>query len=310
MNEPKQRAFEAVMGALVGDAAALGFHWLYDQELIEQYGGKRPEFHTPNRKEYGDKGYFAHAGKRVGDYSHYGAQMLAMEEAIRVNGGYEELTYIESFQRWFDFGGLWQGYTDHPTRQTLLNLHYRKQHEEPLTSCGADDTQNPALSKLPPLVALHCEDDDFMDKVESAVRVTNNNDTAVAYAKAIALMLKSAIAGHSPQQCVEHAKHGDSKINRAIEKAELMRNQSSKSVAAEVGMHCGLDASFVVVTHLLLTTKSYQQAIRENIQCGGDSCGRAVPLGAILAACFFGSDNAIPGQWIARTVFPDAMLKS
>jgi len=306
MSEEKQRAYEAIMGALVADAASLGFHWLYDQGLIARHGGKHPEFHLPNREEYQDKGYFAHAGKRVGDYSHYGAQMLAMQEAIALNGGYDELAYIQSFQRWFDFGGCWQGYIDHPTKDMLLNLHQRRADDEPLTACGADDTQNPALTKLPPLLAAHHQDADLMVKVVSAVRVTNNNDTAVAYAKSAAVMLQSAITGASPQECVQRAKAIDATAQVAIEKAESMAQQDSVSVAAEVGMHCSLEASFVVICHLLLNAGSYQKAIRDNILCGGDNCGRAVTLGAILAACFYGKEGAMPSIWVSQTRFPTA----
>lgn len=304
MSGERERAYEAVMGALVGDAASLGFHWLYDQGLIARHGGSQPEFHQPSREEYQDKGYFAHAGKQVGDHSHYGAQMLAMQEAVALNGGYDELAYIQSFQHWFDFGGCWEGYTDHPTKDTLLNLHRRRANDEPPNACGADDTQNPALTKLPPLLAAHYQDSDLMTKVESAVRVTNNNDTAVAYAKAAALMLQGAITGSSPTECVQRAKSADANVATAIEKAESMVEQDSVTVAAEVGMHCGLDASFVVICHLLLNAESYQQAVRDNILCGGDNCGRAVTLGAILAACFYDKAGALPSLWVSRTRFP------
>lgn len=311
MNE-RHRAYESVIGALVADAAAMGFHWLYDQALIARYGGEHPEFHTPVRAEYQDKGYFAHEGKQAGEFSHYGAQLLSMQDAINANGQYSEQGYIESFRKWFDFGGQWQGYTDHPTRQTLLNLYQRKSNdepdEEPVAACGADDTQNPALSKLPPLIAVHGQDQDLMDKVESAVRVTNNNDTAVSYARAVAIMIRSAHKGLSPGQCVAQAKEVGVDIATAINTAESMLKRRSKEVAQEVGMHCGLDASFIVITHLLLQAENFEKTIRENIYCGGDSCGRAIPLGAILSACFFGSDKAMPTFWIARTALPGSVL--
>lgn len=83
-----------------------------------------------------------------------------------------------------------------------------------------------------------------------------------------------------------------------------MAQQNSVTVAAEVGMHCGLDASFVVICHLLLKAESYQQAVRENILCGGDNCGRAVTLGAILAACFYNKAGAMSSLWVSRTLFP------
>ncbi|MEF1305137.1 ADP-ribosylglycohydrolase family protein, partial [Vibrio owensii] len=105
MTHRNARSLHAIIGALVGDAASLGFHWLYDQELIRQFGSPHPEFHQPNRTEYHDKGYFAHGSKQVGDLTHYGAQLVAMLDALVQTGHYDEARYIRSFREWFDFGG-------------------------------------------------------------------------------------------------------------------------------------------------------------------------------------------------------------
>lgn len=48
---------------------------------------------------------------------------------------------------------------------------------------GADDMQLPAVSKLPPLVACYCGSDELLKQTEMAVRATNHNDDAVAWAK-------------------------------------------------------------------------------------------------------------------------------
>ncbi|WP_338062276.1 ADP-ribosylglycohydrolase family protein [Vibrio variabilis] len=51
-----------------------------------------------------DKGYYAHEGKKPGDYSQYGAQMIAMLDAIAMHGQYDEAQYIQAFREWFDMG--------------------------------------------------------------------------------------------------------------------------------------------------------------------------------------------------------------
>ncbi|CAM3569688.1 ADP-ribosylglycohydrolase family protein [Parendozoicomonas haliclonae] len=306
----ENRALHCVLGAYVADAAALGFHWLYDQSLIARYGGDHPEFHLPNREEYGDKGYFAHEGKAIGDLSHYGAQLTAMLDSLQSSGDYQEERYIQAYRHWFDFGGMWQGYIDHPTRGTLLNIYQREAQEQPLSGCGADDTQNPALSNLPALIAYCGHQDDISQAVESAVRVTNNNDQAVLYAQAAALMLQSALRGGSPYVCVMAARNAGAFIDAQIDKAESLSEKTSREVAAEVGMACQLEASFVVICHLLLNTQSYEQAIRENILCGGDSCGRAITLGAVLGACYSGTEQTIPAEWITKTQLPPVLFQS
>lgn len=299
----QQRAFNAILGALVADTASMGFHWLYDQTLIKKYTTSTPEFHAPNQDEYEGKGYFAHKGKAVGSPSQYGAQLTAMLASLSHTQPYSESRYIASFRTWFDFGGQWQGYIDKPTKIALLAMH-----QEEVSIFGADDTQNPAISKLPALVAYHYKEDALPEYIESAVRVTNNNDIAVKYAQAVAIMIKMAINGHTVKACIEEAKQSCSFIKEEIEKAEQDRKLTSLQVAEKVGLHCGLDASFIVVMHILLTATSYEEAIQTNIYCGGDNCGRAIPLGAILGACFTDSNQAIPSSWIEQSTLPNSLL--
>ena len=63
--------------------------------------------------------------------------------------------------------------------------------------------------------------------------------------------------------------------------------------------------------HILNTAQSYTEAIRANIHCGGDSCGRAWLIGPAMAAMHgVGGEKGIPLSWLARvtdaaTVYQD-----
>jgi len=68
-----------ILGALVGDAALLGFHWLYDQKRIKEIAPDHPECRTPTPSDYNDvPGYYAHGLKRAGDFSQYGEQAMVL----------------------------------------------------------------------------------------------------------------------------------------------------------------------------------------------------------------------------------------
>jgi ADP-ribosylglycohydrolase len=298
------RAWHANVGALVADAASMGFHWLYDQSRIAEFANNAPEFHTPCKEEYADKGYFAHANKKPGDLTQYGAQMLALLDSLTEHGEYVESEYIESYRHWFDFGGKWQGYVDAPTKKTLINIHQLEAKGLPFIAVGADDKQNPALSKLPPIVTRYYQEEELLDWVETSVRVTNNNDVAVEYAKGIAVMLRWALLGHEPKECLKVAHRLGGRVAKDIDTVLIMRQSSSREVAQKVGMHCDLDVSFILICHLLFHATNYKQSIRENIYCGGDSSGRAIALGAILGASYQGGSKAIPSDWIEKTDLP------
>lgn len=128
--EQTTRAKNCILGALVADAATMGFHWLYSQSRIAQLAPERPEFRNPTASDYdGNVGYFAHAAKQAGELSHYGEQCLVMLKSLVANGGsYDRHHYQEQFRSHFGYGGEFVGYIDRPTRQTLDTI-YRVEFE-------------------------------------------------------------------------------------------------------------------------------------------------------------------------------------
>ncbi|MGB0853428.1 MAG: ADP-ribosylglycohydrolase family protein [Pikeienuella sp.] len=295
------KARAVVAGALVADAASMGFHWLYDQARIREVARQAPEFRMPNRADYGDKGYFAHEGKAAGMPSQYGAQMLTMARSLARTGLYDAADYAAEFRATFGYGGTWVGYIDRPTRVTLDGMAAAEAADKPLTSVGADDAQLPAVSKLPPLVAQHYDDAALPDMVESAVRVTNNRDDSVAWGQAVAAMIRAAIKGASPEEAVDAARGQSTLVDQQIDAALTHHAHSTAEVASAFALHCQLEVAFPVICHAIATATDYADAIRANIYAGGDNCGRSVPIGAVLGACFAGTERGVPPKWTMKT---------
>ena len=116
-----QRKQASILGALVGDAASLGFHWLYDPKKIAELAGEHPEFREPNEADYRDaSGYFAADGKKAGEQSHYGAQLeVALRSLVECEGEWNPFHYQAAFCQAFDRGGWFSGYIDSATKGTL-----------------------------------------------------------------------------------------------------------------------------------------------------------------------------------------------
>jgi len=322
----KTRAQNAVVGAVVADAAALGFHWLYDQQRISDLAGAEPEFRSPNPDDYKDvRGYFAHPGKSSGEVSQYGEQLMVMLHSMSNNNGrYDKVHYENAFDSCFGYGGTYVGYIDRPTRDTLNNIALAKSKSETgeldASFRGADDTQLPAISKLPPLVAKHHNQTDLQQLAESAVRVTNNNDFAVGIARCASAMLKVAIETGDITRTLQTAasvateQTGSEKLDSIKTLVSAAASEQDKTVVeatAHWGMPCQLDVAFPSVLHNLEKSNSYTEAIRQNILAGGDSCGRAILLGAILGACNGNDENkGIPSNWLARIKRKDELLEA
>lgn len=177
-----------------------------------------------------------------------------------------------------------------------------------LPESGADDMQLPAVSKLPPLVASYCGSDRLMEVTEAAVRVTNHNDEAVAWAKCAATLLDHLFRGESVSSALNTAKA------HAPDQESLTKAQSGSSLDAmqagdTFGRTCYLHEAMPVIFHILSHAGSYTEAVRANIQCGGDSCGRAWIIGPAMAAVYgVGGEPGIPLSWLVRVSDSAAIL--
>ncbi|MEX2475510.1 ADP-ribosylglycohydrolase family protein [Marinobacter sp.] len=177
-----------------------------------------------------------------------------------------------------------------------------------LLESGADDMQLPAVSKLPPLVASYCGSDKLMEVTEAAVRVTNHNDDAVAWAKCAARLLDHLFRG-DPLSVAFDGATPEAPDPDNLNKARSGSNLNAVGAGDTFGRTCYLHEAMPVIFHILSHAGSYTEAVRANIQCGGDSCGRAWVIGPAMAAIHgVGGEHGIPLGWLARVTNAPAIL--
>jgi len=187
MNEEKKiRVKNAILGALVADSASLGLHWIYNQRQINNLEAITPEFHAPNKNDYENGvGFFAHKNKKVGDFSHYGEQlMVLLRSLVSNNGVYDKTHYQDSFREHFGYGGAYVGYIDHPTRDTLDNITRAEiqalEDSKKIPFDGDENTQHMMITKV--LANMkQVKGQKLYEKVEEAVRTTHDDDVMVEY---------------------------------------------------------------------------------------------------------------------------------
>lgn len=272
----------ALFGAYVADAASLGLHWLYDPERIEALDGALM-FRQPDPADFADaRGIFVHHGKNAGDLSQYGAQMRAMVRALN-GGSYSREAYQNETVAAFGPGGWWQGYIDKATRGALEGIAAER------TPSGADDDQIPALSKLPPLIAIGGSD----EEVDDAVAVTNANATAAAYAKPAAAALRAAFGGANLADALAHGIAAAEPEIATILAASVERAQEDPvAYAGEMGRACPLPQSLPVAFQILARSTGFADAVETNTRAAGDTCGRSIFIGAMAATAY-----GVPLDW-------------
>ncbi|WP_267283720.1 hypothetical protein [Marinobacter antarcticus] len=64
-----------------------------------------------------------------------------------------------------------------------------------------------------------------------------------------------------------------------------------------------------MIFHILSHARSFTEAVRANIYCEGDSCGRVWIIGPAMEALFgVGGERGIPLSWLARVTDAPAIL--
>ena len=167
---------------------------------------------------------------------------------------------------------------------------------------GADDVQLPAISKLPPLVAVYTNQSVLTELTESAVRITNNNDQAVVYSRIASKMMEAAITTQDVDKVIEAAQQAaPTNILPLINNALKAVDKTTHEFTQQIGMSCNLELGIPSVINNLSKHLSYQESIRQNIVAGGDSCGRSILLGAVLGAIHScETDMGMPTTWLNK----------
>lgn len=297
----------AIWGQLVGDAFCLGVHWIYDlNELRRIHPDGVHGFETPAPDHY-------HAGKVPGDQTHYGDAALLLLQSVaesdRVDARDFGLRFIKRFG-----SPDYKGYRDHATKETLSNAATWQEAHPGETfefERGADDDQLATVSRLAPavgwLVLREVDTPEMLRQVEAITRVTQNNDRAVAYAKADALVLAALLKGASLHIALRSAEeaivtidptHGP-EVQQKFRLAADATLQTVEAATLEFGQSCPLEHSFPASVHCTVKhSTSYNDAMLANASAGGDSAGRAGMIGAWLGALL--GLTAVPEVWRER----------
>jgi ADP-ribosylglycohydrolase len=165
---------------------------------------------------------------------------------------------------------------------------------------GTDDLQLPALTRLPILAAVYPDHADLDTMVDEAVRVTHNNETALAWSHFVMKVLRWSLSGDAaPEQlreAIQQAMVGaPDGVTKSVQDALDRVNQDPKTTAMKLGPACELKSGVPVALHTLLNADGYIDAVRKNIYNCGDSCGRAMVLGALAGALY-----GVPDEWKAQ----------
>lgn len=282
---------QAIAGTLVADAAALGLHWMYDQSVIQRVETTGDVlFREPDSNVFkGHKGFFAQGGRHAGELSHYGESARLVAQ-LAIDKAYDAPAHQQAFFAAFGPCGTFQGYADHATKALIARIII--DGEQIPGESGSTDNQMPALAAVAGLFSAGYD----LETTLAATRVISVHEDVIA-------------GTHVLFDCLERMAHGSSlsdalpqsaavtghPLSQLLDEALTMKPCQPREAASHFGLACPVMQSMPVVWHLLKHGTDFDSVVRDNILCGGDSCGRAMAAGALAGYAF-----GVPGTLIAR----------
>jgi ADP-ribosylglycohydrolase len=283
----KQHARTMILSAFVADTLALGVHWIYDTQRIDEKYGRVTDFVKPSSPTY-------HPSKESGEFTHYGDQTLALLRSVADCGGFDRDHFSQTWR------GLFNGYTgyfDGATKQTLKNMDNGISELE----AGSASRDLAGAARIAPLV--YCYVDNLPRLVESSRQQTALThkppeiaDSAEFFSRVAWQVLHGLRPGDAMRRvAVETDLHNP--IPEWVQAGMASASEDTRAAIGRLGQMCEAAAAFPATVHLIAKYEGrLEDALIENVMAGGDSAARGILAGMVLGA--HGGKGAIPERWI------------
>ncbi len=282
------KAEAMVLASFAADSLALGAHWIYDTGEIDRRFGRVEGLLKPLENSY-------HATKDLGEFTHYGDQMLVLLESIVESSGFD----IDDFAlRWRELFKTYNGYVDKATRATLANFASGKTPKE----SGSSSSDLAGAARIAPLVYRYRNDlGELLSSVKTQTAMTHNNPSVIDASDFFARVIWKVLEGETPLSAIRDVREerfSQSLLGQWTAKGVESARGDTRSAILKFGQSCDIEHAFPSVVHLIGKYEgNLSEALVENVMAGGDSAARGMVVGMVLGAHLgFG---AIPVEWLS-----------
>lgn len=278
-----------LLASLIGDALALGPHWIYDPAEIRARLGHVDSYRDPISAY--------HPGKRAGDFTHYGDQVMLLAESIADEGRFDAADFSARWRRFWENPAT-LSYRDGATKETLFNLA----SGVPFLNAGSPSRDISAAGRIGALLSIPFESDATrFEAIRTAVTLTHRGPEVAQAAEFFARTALALRAGADMHYALADAwkdfAHPDLDHEAWTQAQESANSDRSDAAAlAKHGLDCSTRSAFPGICHLLRRhPRDPVKALVENVNAGGDSAARGMILGSIYGAIL--PIDAWPVRW-------------
>jgi ADP-ribosylglycohydrolase len=269
------QAAAALRASLLGDAIALGPHWIYDPSDITRRFGVITGPVTPPPDLY-------HPTKKAGDQTHLGDQVTTLAASIEACGFRFD---PEDFSRRWE--AMWTGYGDYFDKATKVTLAAR-QAGTSWTVAGATSEELGGAARMAPLLLSEAARTEaaLVAAACTQAEMTHRSTLSLEAAAFLARAAWARLDGATLIQALDHAAAGSFTDLPAdslrIQAVSLAASRDARHIVATTGASChileALPASLAIA---LAFANEPHRALCENAMAGGDNAARGLVIGML-----------------------------
>jgi len=264
--------------SLLVNASSLGYHWIYDQELLSNLAKTRNMLLSKANEEIyklAKVSYFAYPNHELGMVTFQGMFLVWLFHALKNDPNFNQKQYSELIYNHIKPGGSYQGYIESYGKKLIFN-HLIDELKLKVDKITIEDDH---LVGFMPYIA--CKELKLSnDKAfELTSLFTKNNNYKLMF--------------NVFDYIIDNMTNKNKKavLNKSIELAPLeFKNKLEMAVTMTdtndfinkySGTSCSIDLSIPLIFHLISQTNSYKELLEKNILLGGSSSDRGLILGLL-----------------------------
>jgi len=265
--------------ALLGNAATLGIHWIYNPVYLANLAKKESLFFRKQDKKMFDEAqpsYYAYPLAEVGDVTSQGMFLFWLTNALKANPNLSRAAYGELIYSHIRPGGDYAGYIETYGHKLIINtLNEKMKLSLPLIAMDDDH-----LIGFIPYIATKQLGLSNERAWDLAQLFTNKEEYPACYDMFDAII--SDLNKISMQQAIQQAIMKAPRRFAVQLKKALEMTDTSAFVKDYAGTACAINQSVPIIVHLLYHSKDLNDAWQRNALISGAIAERAMLLTMIM----------------------------
>ena len=268
-----------VTHALLGNAATLGIHWIYNAEFLADLAKKQSLLflkQDPVLYAAAQPSYYAYPNTNVGDVTSQGMFLFWLTKALKNNPHLTQLEYKELILQHIKPGGDYQGYIETYGHKLIINsLNEKMDLKLPLIPLDDDH-----LIGFIPYMAVKQLDLPISKAWDLAQLFTNKAEYLACYQMFDSIIEK--LPTQTMKQAIEQSISFAPKRYAVQMKKAIELTDTKAFVKDYAGTACAINQSVPIIVHLLYHSQNLADAWLRNALISGAISERAMLLTMLM----------------------------